>query len=245
VHNKFRNINGKNKKNSYKQKSGGIKMSLNIKKTAAGLVFACAVLVFNLNCFGYIHANKAGDGYGGGEGFAAESGPTIEELIVQGGASYLEASNNVQDVLRLVELQDSGEFDFDRLNMALDNALVSITGAIDTYGALITKAEATPYNEAFIAKLKAMDYDQFRVMNGLNKVIFKSVSVYLKNGDITGLFREAHGGFIEIKSKMKIIKTSVSSNTLPEISRFWELNESFAQMSLLGSYAARIFDTIK
>jgi hypothetical protein len=245
VHNKFRNINGKNKKNSYKQKSGGIKMSLNIKKTAAGLVFACAVLVFNLNCFGYIYQNKAGDGYGGGEGFTAESGPTIEDLIIQGGANYLEASKYVQDVLRLVELQDSGEFDFDRLNMALENALESITGAIDTYGALIIKAEATPYNEAFIAKLKAMDYYRFREMNGLNKVIFKSVSVYLKNGDITGLFRETYRGFIELRSKMESIKTSISSNTLPEISRFWELNESFAQISLMGSYAARIFDNIK
>jgi hypothetical protein len=213
------------------------------------LMVTFTAFLFVLNVYPFINHNGAGGGYdGSGEGVSpgiqAVENQSIEYYIMAAGTYYLEANTRVQTLLKLVEQQEIQGINYFEMQLVVNRALNYVQMAKDTYAQLIRRAEATPYNETFLAKLRDFDYGSFMVKNSLNPVLFELVRLYLQNGDITGMFKRTYSdvtGMIELLVK---IRESVSQYLLPDISLFRQLNENQAISSIFGSYAARVFSEI-
>jgi len=214
------------------------------------LMVIFTAILFVLNAYPFINHNGAGGGYegsgeGGSPGIQAVENQSIEYYIMAAGTYYLESSTQVQILLKLVEQQDIQGINYTEMQSVVNRALDYMQMAKDTYEQLIHKAEATPYNEAFSAKLRDFDYKSFMGKNGLNPILFDLVRLYLQNGDITGMFKRTYAdvtGMVELLIK---IRETVSQNLMPDISLFRQLNEKQALSSIFGSYAARVFSEIQ
>ena len=221
-------------------------MKYTIKKSVfktAAIVFISFILNVNLS-YGRVWHNGAGSSYSDSGEERAISSNTIETYLIEAGGFYLNANSSVQELLALVELQDTRGVDYTELKNVLTDAAGNIEKAIETYENLINTAEITPYNEPVLNKLKAFDYKGFMVENALNSVIFTRVEDFLKKGDITGLFKKVRGNLKEIDGMLKTIHEKVSLNEMPQISALWSLNEKFSNLSLFGSYTARVFSAV-
>lgn len=205
-------------------------------------------LIFGMlffNSFSRIKNNGSGGGYEEEDDEKVNGkNITIETYIIEGGGYYLSANSDIQTILKMIEVQDIQSIDFIDLNNVLDNSISKMENAIETYENLIKKAESTPYNEYVLSLLEDFDYTNFMIENGLNSVVFKEVEGYLKEGDITGVFKNTHKGLKDILEMLNLIKVEISKNNIPELSIFWRLNETLSESSLFGSYVARVFSAI-
>jgi hypothetical protein len=204
------------------------------------------IFVLTLFCyaFPYIKNNGAGGGYGGdGESMDGKNMP-IENYIVEGAGHFLRTKKDIQELLEIVELQDVQGVNFENMNRVVDNALLNINHAIETYDNLIETAESTPYNETVLSKLRYFNYFGYMIENGLNWIVFNKVEAYLRNGNITGVFKHSRSMFLEVRQLLNNIKEELSMQRLPEISVFWKLNETCDEISLFGSYVARVFASL-
>jgi hypothetical protein len=191
-----------------------------------------------------IYHNGSGGGYG--ESGAEENSPinAIENLVVEGAGHYLNANKQIQELLTLVEWQDLRGMDFNELRQTVDSALYHINRAEEIYRQLIRRARVTPYKESVVARLKTFDYSSFMQQNGLNAAVFKEVESYLVNGDITGIYKQTHSRFLDIIDLLNKVKEETAVDKMPHLSIYWKLNETCAEVSLFGSYTARVFHTI-
>ncbi|NIM12760.1 MAG: hypothetical protein GTO45_11700 [Candidatus Aminicenantes bacterium] len=211
-------------------------------------VFVVSIIFFTLSMnlvFARIYCNGAGGGYddGGGESTDGKN-MTIENYIVEGSGHFLQAKKDIQELLEIVELQDVQGIDFENMNRVVYSALVNINHAIETYDNLIETAEATPYNEIVLSKLRYFNYFGYMIENGLNWIVFNNVEAYLCNGNITGVFKHSHYRFLEVRQLLNNVKEDVSMNKLSGTSVFWKLNETSDEISLFGSYVARVFASL-
>ena len=204
----------------------------------------CIILLLSSNnLFSYISCNGSGSGYeappgGKGVGFQNE----IESIIIEGSGYYLQGNSYIQTLLNRIELQDINGIDYPGIQELIKKALENITNARLIYEKLVNKAEATPYNQVVIEKLKSFDYETFRQDKRLNDVVFKKLEGYLSVGDITGTFRHVLFVIKEIEKLLISIQTGMDFS---RIEPFWKINEMCAELSLFGSYTARIFQSIQ
>ena len=209
------------------------------------LLIGMFIVLLQMNVYSLINNNGAGQGYDGGGGEnAAVMNITIETYIRQGAVYFLEANSEIQTLLKLVELQDIQGMDMEQLTLVLDSAAVNMKNAVGTYEQLIRQAEITPYNQAVQAALKSFNYDWFMLENQLNQNLFQQVKGFLKRGDVTGVLKQTHSGFTGILEMLHSLKQEISGGTLPDASVFRRLNETCAEVSLFGSYAADVFSAI-
>jgi hypothetical protein len=208
------------------------------------IIIAAFLIALNQG-FAVIDCNKAGKGYEEGSGGSSITQmSSIEDFIVLGGGYSLKANSHVQELLKMVELKDVGGGNFEEMGGVVDMALENMINAIETYEALITRAEATPYKNDVIVQLKEFEYDDFRMTYKLNRPIFNTVEDYLRKGNITGVFKYKQSGFLDILVLLTKIKCEIERSKLPNLELFWDLNETFAELSMFGSYVARIFHAI-
>jgi hypothetical protein len=212
------------------------------------LMVTFTAFLFVLNVYPFIKLNGAGSGYGNGEGespgIQSYEYQSIEYYIMAAGTYYLEANTRVQTLLKLVEQQEIQGIDYSEMQSVVNRALNYMQMARDTYAQLIRKAEAAPYNDVFLAKLKDFDYVSLEAKNSLNPILFDLVRLYLQNGDITGMFKRTYSDVTGMMELLVKIREVVSRYGLPDISLFRQLNEKQALSSVFGSYAARVFSEI-
>ena len=208
------------------------------------LVFISIAL--SMNAYSYIWLNGAGGGYEEGDGSESTYGEnvTVEDYIIEGAGYYLAANAGVQSLLNMAELKDSTGIDYYLVLKTLDRAISNMENAINTYEKLIGKAESTPYNKAVIDKLANFNYSLFTQEKGLNGVVFGKVEEYLKNGDITGMFKYTYSGLQTIFSALNRVKEDISLDKFPGTPVFWNLSDAFSETSLFGGYVARVFSEI-
>jgi hypothetical protein len=198
-----------------------------------------------MNVFSYILQNGSGKGYPDGDGDnGIVNNLSIETYVIQGAGYFLEGNSCIQTILNHAELQDLKGIDYNELHQLVDRAYFNITIARLTYEQLIRIAEMTPYNQEFVSKLKAFDYQSYMTETGLNSVVFNKVREYLEKGDITGSFKHTYSNLCDIEELLTSIKNGTAVNRIPELSLLWKLNETCAETSLFGSYAARVFNGI-
>lgn len=209
------------------------------------LTVICNLILIGMNAYPFINNNGAGSGYGDGDGSDEVSicsyGSPIDFYIVQGAGYFLEANLDIQSLLRQVELQDLKGVNYNEMQAVLNSAMENMNNAKQTYELLIQTALRTPYNQSVIDILKDFDYESFSKENGLNGTIFDKVRGFLQKGDITGVFKYTYSRCLEIIGLLDTIKQDVYGYRLPGLSIFWQLNERTADVSLFGSYVARIF----
>ena len=203
------------------------------------------IIMVNFNLvYGRIWHNGLGGGYDDGSEEKSGSYSAIETYIIEGGSRYLNANSSFQKLLESVELQDLKGIDYAELKDIVNSASSNIQKAVEIYDKLIETAEITPYNETIVDKLSSFDYKRFMIGNGLNSSIFDQVENYLEKGDITGLFKKVHVDLKGIKTMLNRINEVLSQNKMPDIPKFRAINEKFSEVSLFGSYAARVFDEL-
>jgi hypothetical protein len=232
--------------NKYKeQKENKMKVSKKKLKLKVWIVVFITI-IFSMNAFSYIYHNGSGQGYTSGDDETAViSTLSIETYVIQGGGYFLEASSCIQSILNRVEMQDFNGFYISELEQLVYRAYFNIIFARMTYEQLIQLAESTPYEREFISKLKGFDYQSFLENNGLNAVVFNKVREYLEKGDITGSFKHTYSNLCALEDLLTTIKKGIAVNQTPELSLLWKLNETCAESSIFGSYAARIYHVIK
>lgn len=212
------------------------------------LVMVCIVLftiVTPTKIYSLIDCNGSGQGYEGtGKGLTNENN-TIANYITRGAGYYLAAKSDIETILKLIELQNIKGLDYKGLNVVIESALTNIKSAMDSYKKVIAEAETIPYNEDVQAKLKSFDYCSFMAINRLNPYIFEEVSNFLQKGDITGVFKKSHANIVHIFDLLQVISNQASLNKLPDVSIFWQLNESLCESSMFGSYVARVFASLR
>jgi hypothetical protein len=213
------------------------------------LMMSYTLIIFVLHVYPFINLNGAGGGYdeggdGDSPGIQSSQYPTIEYYVQAGGSYYLEANSYVQILLKLVEQQEIQGINYTEMQVTVCKALDYMQMANEIYEQLICKAEATPYNETVLAKLRNFDYESFVQKNGFNPILFDLIRHYLQDGDITGMFKRTCSDARGMIDMMNKIREDVSQYRLPEISIFRQLNEMQALTSVFGSYAARVFSEI-
>jgi hypothetical protein len=194
----------------------------------------------------YILCNGAGGGYGEGTGgeSAVCGGNLIENYIIQGAGHYLDAYSTVLYFFNRAELANDSGSDFFTWQWILYKAITQMNQAKAFYDTLIGEAEATPYNEFVLLKLKNFNYSQFRVDNGLTIEIFQEVEAYLRPGNITGVFKRIRANFQDIIYRLETIRGEVNQGKMPALASLWDLNESCSSTLLLGQYVSRVFYNI-
>ncbi|MCP5047547.1 MAG: hypothetical protein GY940_10270 [bacterium] len=227
------------------------------KKYARGVILTIALMIAATlfmpdTAFAAIALNGAGDGFDegdppGGTADRSSSGPvSIEDYIIRGIGYYLEAKANADGLLEMAEAAQSGVNGtaMDDMKQAAANAAANMDEALDTFNGLIQKAEATPYNSEFTGRLEDFDYDTFGTENGLNRDVLENLEGYLANGDIVGVFKRYRTGFVNIAAGLNGVKSEIDNGNVPALTGLWQLNETFSDLSLFGSYAARVFKEI-
>ncbi|MCP5049317.1 MAG: hypothetical protein GY940_19260, partial [bacterium] len=177
-------------------------------------------------------------------GTAVASSSTIEGYIELGGGYYLKAKEDVAALLGMVEMQDTEGIDLEERIITLDSALSNINSALETYDLLIGTAESTPYNGEVIGKLNQFDYYNFMVANGLNSAAFGKVEDYLKAGDITRSYKHSRAMLNGLRNSLNDLKDTMGASGELDLAALLELNESFSEFSLFGSYITRVFYAI-
>ncbi len=217
------------------------------KSQAVGMVWAGVLILLlgtNLS-FGRVQGNKGDIAYTElPETTSASRVASIEDFIVTGAGFYFKANVDAQTLLTIIELQDVDGVVLDDLQKVVDSSLKNINAAVDSYSQLLDKAKSTPYNQIVINQLSQFDYTDFRLKYGLSPDTFGKVEVYLRDGNITGIFKEIYENCLQIQKMLMAIKSDIEQNRMPELSVCWQLNEKFAESSLFGSYAARVFYAI-
>ena len=216
-------------------------------KSISKLIMGTLVLIlFSLYSFSRVLQNGSGTGYSEESGeTVSKSIGSIETLIIRGAGYFLAGNACIQSFLNQVELQDLSGVDSQSMEKGVSCGLYNISLAVATYSQLIKAAEATPYNPVVIEQLKRFDYDSFQEEMGLNGIVFARVREYLGNGDITGSFKYTYQGMIELRLLLVSVYNEISAGRWPDLTVIRKLNEKCAEISLFGSYAARVFDAVK
>ena len=195
--------------------------------------------------------NGSGTGYQEGDGTSGlqsgylGTGNAIEKYVIKGAGYYLDAYSDILVFLNRVEMSDIQGMNYNASRQILDRALGKMMNALKTYEYLIKRAEATPYNQAFISKLMDFDYNGFMQARGLNSAIFAKVEDLLKRGDITGLLRQTYTEFTVIFWLLRTVRDELNLEKLPEMSKVWRLNERCSQALLFGQYGAMVFYALR
>jgi len=208
------------------------------------LMVTFTTIFLPVNGYSFINNNGIGEGYDEGSDGRESSSKSIEAYVTEGAYYYLGANADIQRLLQMIEFQDTRGIDYPAMQKIVTSAVDNMLKAEKTYEKLIQKAESTPYKQDVILKLRDFDYEEFIQEHGLNRVVFAVVREKLQSGDITGILKHTYNDFLKITDLLQEINRSVSNNQLPGLSLSWELNETLANSSLIGSYTARIFSEI-
>jgi hypothetical protein len=211
-------------------------------------IFVLIIILIAAHSYAFtcIMGNGAGGGYGEGGGESAVlAGNLIEGYIIEGAGYYLEAYSSILYFFNRVELANESSMDFFLWQDILSKSITQMNRAAAAYDLLVREAEAAPYNETVLLKLKNFDYNQFRVDCGLKIEVFREVESYLKNGDITGMFKRIRASFKDIISRLETVHEEVSQNKMPALSSLWDLNELCSSTLQFGQYVSRVFYALK
>jgi len=144
-------------------------------------------------------------------------------------------------LLNKIEMSDLYGVNYNDLRDTLYSAIESMEGAKEAYITLKQRAETTPYIQEKINRLISFDYTGFQEEKGLDSIIFNDVEVYLKEGDVTGLFGETLSAMETILRMLYQVKKTIDNDQLPENSSLWRLNQKYSKTLLFGQYAAEVF----
>lgn len=208
---------------------------LAVLKVLMGVLILC---VFQMYGFSRFMLN------GTDEAFTEQQQPVIKSYVMEGAGYFLKSQADTLLLLNKIELSDLNGLNYTELQQLLNNAIINMENARAKYTALTQTADTATYQASIIDRLTIIDYYSFQQTNGLNSVIFNQAVSYFNSGDIRGLYHKILSDTQAILDKLTFIKSYIDTNTLPQTSYFWRLNQSYSDTLLSGQYAAEIFYNI-
>lgn len=172
------------------------------------------------------------------------SSSSMNTNIIEGAGYMLAGYSDYLLFLNKIELSELKGIDYTELKILIDRAISNIEQATDMYRNLYNIALTTPYNSSMIDKLKTFDFVSFEKEKRLTSSVFKKVAIYLAIGDVNGMYNRLILECENILSRMKSIKEAIDTETFPEISDLWRLNQNFSELSLFGQFNAEVFNRI-
>lgn len=205
------------------------------------LLLGCMLFFLSMNIFPLIVANRLSLAYEEQGTNRVSLNESLEGLIIDGGGFYMEATGYINQILKIAELQNTNGIDYGALELALADSLTNLQKAKIAYERLISEASNTPYNNMVLTALKSFPYDNFRLSEGVNAIIFDKLELLLKEGDITGILKNIYHDFISLEVLLLNLRNELLTRKSLNSITVMELNELTSNLSLFGSYVARIF----
>ncbi|MCP5104631.1 MAG: hypothetical protein GY950_14695 [bacterium] len=172
------------------------------------------------------------------------TGSGIGIYIVDGAGFLLNSHSGMTAFLNRVEMAEFNGTDFNELREILYQAAEDMEKAKSAYYNLKNAAAQKTYSQPVITKLSQFDYDGFQTANGLNAGIFGDVKNYLHQGDIRGIYDRFLQQSEAILEQLYIVKASVDSDNIPDISSLWRINGDYSEFILFGQYTSEVFKAI-
>ena len=169
----------------------------------------------------------------------------LNAYIIEGGGYFLQVGSDINTLLSRVEFSELYGLDFEEIQKTLDAAIDNLEKARGNYYQLKNLAAVTPYNQDMIDRLIKFNYDDFKEGNGLIPAVFESVKMYLKNGDLRGIYNGFYSNAGQILDTLYTLKKDVDAGIFPKISTLWSLNQKFSEAKLMGQYTSMVFYAIK
>jgi hypothetical protein len=169
----------------------------------------------------------------------------LGQLLVTGAGYFIQSNSDYQLFLKTIEMSDIYGMNSEDMADSIDNAIKHMEMANETYYQILQVSNLLEYNPTVQEKLKNFDYDNYQFINRLNPAIFKQVERLLKPGDVRGCYRRFYNATNEILERLRSIKTSADTLTIPRIPDCWRLNQLYLEMGLFGQYAAEVFMNIR
>jgi hypothetical protein len=218
-------------------------------KKIIGIIVLTLVTAFSGGqLFAFFYANDSCIAYNacdpeGVSGEKISTGPStgMGELIIKGAGYFLKSHADMLLFLNRLELSELNGPDYPGMQVLLSSAVANMEKASETYKELISLAGATPYNREVIGKLRVFDYAAFRETGGLSGEIFSRVENLLARGDVTNLYVLLKADMDTLIKQLYTLKTSIDSNTFPDISLVMRLNRKYSESLLTGQYIADVF----
>ena len=181
----------------------------------------------------------------GCRGRGGKSSITIGGFIAEGGCYFLKSSSDKDLFLSLIESSELSGPNYTALRTAINSAVFNMEQAKNTYYQLKNLAAVTPYNQDVISKLIVFDYTGFQKENRLIPAIFDRVANRMGQGDVRGIYSESYLNLVELLETLQSVKEEVESNTLPDRSILWRINQKFSETKLFGQYVTEVFYSIR
>ena len=188
--------------------------------------------------------NRVGTGYGSSDGERAVVQSELESYIIQGAAYYIRAAGSYQAYLEQVEDRDNQGMDLQTLSSIIAKVSQNLQAATGQYKLLTDRAAKTPYNPDILEKLSVLDFQALGQQKQMNPVILASVKQFLEKGDITGLLKKTAHDLDRLLEAVELLETDIAAGNIPTLENTWKINETFAEMTLFGSYTARVFAAV-
>jgi hypothetical protein len=195
--------------------------------------------------FSYIFGNGSGGGYQTGEENLSGAGNEIESLVIRGAGEYLQAYAETLMFLNQFEMEPLRGIDFTVCREILAGSLSHLDQAVETYRLLIQRAEAAPYDETVLSRLRDFDYKGFMNRNGFKGIIITKVKELLLVGDITGFYKMIYTRMNQIRSLLEEVTMDVRQNKMPAVTALWQLNRMYYNTLMAGQFTAHVFNAIK
>jgi hypothetical protein len=199
------------------------------------IIGAMVFCIFSITSFALVFANTSDVVF---EGEINNERYSIKKDVINGGGYFLKAYSDILLFLNKIELAEPRGLNFEEINTILDSAIENMERLKFTYSRLCAKAEATPYNQSVLKRLKKFDYISCREKNALNPIIFNEVKLYLSSGNIRGVYYKILSDTENILSILKSIKEKTTDYVFPPVSDLWKLNQYYSDILLFGKYVA-------
>jgi len=211
-------------------------------KTVLGILI---VTCCTINSFAFWVFNTTENGFTGTKSLSSTEA-SIGDLIVQGGAAFLDSYSSTLQYMKKTESASLLGVNQSELLTLLKKALSSMTLATGYYSKLKAVAAVTPYNSSVIDVLKTFDYDAFLKSNEgyINPAVFDEVKGYLIVGDIRGIYTKIYTDSVQIESLINRLIDLTNAGVIPSMPETYKVNHLFSQTLLFGQYTAQVFNTI-
>lgn len=220
-----------------------------MKKTIVTILILVFVTTFcQFNLFPFFMGNHSCRAYNNcdpeGESRGRASGPSIGQLVIQGGGYFLASNSEMLKFLNRIEMSGLNGTNNEELQEIIGHAISNLESARDIYKNIISIAKETPYDQLVILRLKLFDYQGYLEEHGLNGEVFSRVKNYLISGDVTGAYVQIKTDMEFILEQLYQIQAAVDANEFPSISLLWRVNQNYNLLSLFGLYLSEVFITL-
>jgi hypothetical protein len=222
--------------------------------TRRKLFLGIIILLFlNLSLFTCWTINGSGSAYNGGDDSGSSSGDTtssannagvIDIYIALAGGYFLESYAKTLTFMNKTELAALYGMNYNELQVLLNDALLNMELANQTYGYLHQIAVNTPYNPEVIQALKDFNYHDFCSENHCSREIFSQVQSFLSNGKVTEMYGKIIDHTQEIIDLLQLVKGDIDQRTFPSTKNVRQLNQAYSTALLFGQYIAEIFEAL-